>query len=105
MPTKNHLALIAYLDKHDIEARLVKQATVDESGYDLMFEEPRTGRPIYSDGFVRKVERRQWPNKRVWENVKILLDGGTEADLKPDVKEAARPAAPVKEKTGAKEAS
>ena len=86
---RNLLALKIYLDELGIDSARVREAGLDETGYDYI-KVDRDGRPMYARTEVGQsmyydTERRAWPTSKVWADVQTLLEGGGLADVQEPV--------------------
>jgi hypothetical protein len=75
----NVTGLRKYLSRFGIEIDRVAEANLDESGYDYIAQFP-DGRPVYHNGFQLTYDRRSWPSPEVYDNVLLLLKGGSVPD-------------------------
>lgn len=79
MGRPNYEELISYLRKQGIDANKVKQAGMDETGYDEI-QTHEGGRPMYATpGRMDELAtvRREWPNADVYRTVVWLASGGS----------------------------
>lgn len=77
----NYVALIEYLARFDIDAKRIPVKSVTADGYEYWADPNDTSSPIRlvdSGGRLtnHRGERKEWPNKKVYETVVKLLAGG-----------------------------